>query len=195
MASFEIAYGITRQHEGGWHGATGTNSADRGGETYKGIARKFWSSWAGWTFVDDFKTQKGFPQNAYDDFDLNRMVRTFYKREFWDRNRLDDVRSQEIANEMFDTGVNTGLRQGALWLQRSINLLNRNERSWKDIKVDGIIGNITLGRVNALSISDTTALFNLLNIFQGAHYLSLAEKDKTQQEFMRGWLQRVELMR
>lgn len=195
MAVFEIAYGITRQNEGGWHGGTGANSADRGGETFKGIARRLWPNWAGWTFVDDFKGKKGFPNNALNDYELSRMVRNFYRSEFWSVNRLDDIRSQAIANEMFDTGVNVGTRQSALWLQRSVNILNRNGTSWRDITVDGVIGNITLGVVNGLSTTDTTALFNLLNIYQGAHYLNLAERDKTQEAFIRGWVTRVEVMR
>lgn len=195
-ANFDKAYNITREHEGGWHGATGVNAADRGGETFKGIARRIWPQWRGWVIIDGFKTRVGFPNNALNDPQLNALVREFYRVEFWDRNRLGEFRSQAIANELFDTGVNVGVRPAAIWLQRALNVLNRNGKSWRDIDPPtGVIGPITLGIVNSLSPRDTNHLFDVLNIIQGHHYLALAERDRTQQEFMRGWLGRVELMR
>jgi lysozyme family protein len=195
MVEFDISYSITRRNEGGWHGATGANSADRGGETFKGIARRIWPNWEGWKLVDMYKEFKDFPRNAVNDPDLAQLVRRFYKREFWDANRLGDLRSQPIANEMFDTGVNVGVRQSALWLQRSVNLLNRAQTSWQNISDDGVIGPQTLRTVNFLNREDSVALFNLLNVMQGAHYVNLARQDPSQEHFVRGWLQRVELMR
>lgn len=194
-ANFNIAYSITRQNEGGWHGGTGANSADRGGETFKGIARKIWGSWQGWAVIDRLRSQQGFPNNALNNPQLNQMVKDFYMREFWNRLRLGEFNSQAVANEMFDTAVNVGVGTAANWLQRSLNLLNRNQRSWPDMQVTGVVGPITLQRVNSLSTLDTNALFNLLNIFQGQHYINISERDRTQEEFMRGWLTRVELMR
>lgn len=194
-ANFNIAYNITRQNEGGWHGATGANAADRGGETFKGIARRIWPNWSGWALVDGFKNRPGFPNNALNDPQLSQLVRDFYRAEFWDRIRLGEFRSQPIANELFDTAVNVGNASAVNWLQRSLNIMNRNQRSWPDMQVTGIVGPITLQRVNSLSATDNSALFNLLNVFQGQHYLSLCERDRTQEEFIRGWLGRVELMR
>jgi lysozyme family protein len=196
MANFEIAYGITRKHEGGWHGATGVNSADRGGETFKGIARRIWPQWEGWAVLDRFRNQQGFPRNAENDAQLTTMVRNFYRINFWDVNRLSEINSQAIANEMFDTGVNVGSRTAVLWLQRALNVLNRNGRTWQDINPPtGVVGPITLGIVNRLSAVDTKHLFNVLNIIQGHHYIAIAERDRTQEEFMRGWLERVDLMK
>lgn len=38
---------------------------------------------------------------------LQASVAEFYKREFWDKMRLDEVQSQKIADEMMVFGVNT----------------------------------------------------------------------------------------
>jgi len=35
---------------------------DGGGETYRGIARKFWPQWAGWKIIDAAKMLSNFPK-------------------------------------------------------------------------------------------------------------------------------------
>ena len=59
MAQFEPAFEKTMKFEGGY----ANNPADRGGETYRGIARKIWPGWNGWPLVDAAKQKAGFPGN------------------------------------------------------------------------------------------------------------------------------------
>ena len=47
-ASFKPAFDATMRNEGGY----GNDPQDPGGETYRGIARKFHSKWEGWTTID-----------------------------------------------------------------------------------------------------------------------------------------------
>ncbi len=195
MADFLKAYRITREHEGGYHNASGINSADRGGETFKGVARKFHGTWAGWTEIDKLKREPSFPKNAENNPVLNSMVIAFYKKNFWDVNKMDEIQNQAIANEIFDTGVNMGVKTAALFLQRTLNYLNRNQKSYKNINVDGIIGRITVGLVNGLSANDQIDVFNTLNILQGQRYLEIMDRDPAQQDFFRGWLTRVETLK
>lgn len=51
MADFNKAHLEVMGNEGGY----ANNPADSGGETYKGIARKFHPAWPGWKMVDDLK--------------------------------------------------------------------------------------------------------------------------------------------
>lgn len=51
---FKLAYAATMKNEGGY----ANNPHDRGGETWRGIARNFWGSWPGWKTVDEIKSQK-----------------------------------------------------------------------------------------------------------------------------------------
>ena len=44
MADFKVAFAKTIRFEGGYV----NHKADKGGETYKGIARNFWPKWKGW---------------------------------------------------------------------------------------------------------------------------------------------------
>lgn len=195
MADFNIAYRITKENEGGYHNGGGVNSSDLGGETFKGIARRIHPLWPGWFFVDQAKRTSGFPMSALRDELINKMVLEFYKKMFWDVNRLDDLISQPIANELFDTGVNMGTGVASRFLQQGVNYLNRNQKGFRDLVVDGKIGNMTLATVNSLSTLDSKYLFNLLNIMQGARYLEIMDRNPSQEDFIRGWLQRVEIMR
>jgi lysozyme family protein len=195
MADFNISYEITRKIEGGWHSGAGINKHDLGGETFKGIARVHFPNWEGWKIVDSMKKQTNFPRIAETDPRLNILVRAFFKTNFWDPIRLDSIKSQAVADEAFDTGVNMGIGIAARFMQRGVNLLNRNERSWKNLTVDGAIGPKTIETINNLSIVDTRHLFNSLNMLQGARYLDIIEKNPTQEENWRGWLERVELMK
>jgi lysozyme family protein len=79
MADFDEAYLITIGIEGGYD----NDPEDAGGETYKGISRKYYPDWRGWVFIDSYKTQPNFPNNAYSDGTIDTMVRTFYKEHFW----------------------------------------------------------------------------------------------------------------
>jgi len=195
MATFITAYRITKEHEGGYHNASGVNSNDLGGETFKGIARRPHPNWSGWTDVDRFKTMSGFPNNALNDPALNLKVLEFYKKNFWDVYNLDNFHDQGVANEMFDTGVNMGTGVAARFLQRSLNMLNRQATLFPDLTVDGVIGPVTISRFNGLSGADRRACFNLMNVLQGARYVEITERNPTQEVFIRGWLERVELMR
>ncbi len=195
MGNFITAYRITKENEGGYHNGTGANAADRGGETFKGIARKAHPNWEGWREIDSLKGKPGFPTTALNDPKIETMVHSFYKINFWDVNRLDRIHNQAICNEMFDTGVNMGVKTAAIFLQKAINLLNRNQTNYKNLTEDGVIGDVTLVTINSLTVKDQGYVFDLLNLLQGSRYLSIIERDETQEVFMRGWLQRVSLMR
>lgn len=105
MANFIIAYKKT----GGWEGGWNIVSGDRGGETYKGIARKFWPKWAGWKIIDEYKkTHKLKNGDFIKDPVLDQMVLDFYKKEFWDVVGGDEIEHQPSANTLYDFGVNAG---------------------------------------------------------------------------------------
>lgn len=102
MADFLIAYKKTGGFEGGWNHVAN----DRGGETYKGIARKFWPQWSGWKIVDKKKPLKH--GAIIKDPELERLVQNFYKKQFWDVVSGDDIEDQNTANTLYDFGVNAG---------------------------------------------------------------------------------------
>ena len=192
VANFNEAYDITMKNEGGW----GDDSADAGGETYKGIARRYNPSWTGWVIIDDYKTKPGFPNTAYNDANLNSKVKEFYKAMYWDVNLLDEFPSQNIANEVFDSGVNMGVGRAAKFLQKALNLLNKNGSVYPDIVEDGSVGTNTLKALNSyLAYKDESFVYKILNLLQGNHYIEYMTQSPTQEKFAFGWMERVEFLK
>ena len=194
MADFEIAFDETMLFEGGY----ANDPDDQGGETYRGIARKFHGRWPGWSIVDQLRLQS--PERFKDELDqqaeLQSLVKNFYRETFWAAIAGDRLSDQHLANELFDTGVNQGSATAIKYLQESLNLLNRNQRDYPDIAVDGKMGEATLGTLAQsleLDHGRSDALLKLLNLFQGMRYLEIARRDSTQRKFIRGWLKRVGL--
>lgn len=183
MADFKQAYAKTALNEGGY----ANHPNDKGGETYKGIARLFHPNWKGWVLIDSKKGSSEFPKNI-NDKELEIYVEDFYRLNFWDPLLLDHVTDQSIAEELYDTGVNMGTSRAVKFLQRGYNLLSSTT-----LEVDGKMGSKTLEAVNSYKYPAT--LFNLLNILQGYRYVELAEKDPSQEVFMRGWLNKRVILR
>jgi lysozyme family protein len=190
MADFSKAFFRTMGHEGGYV----DDPNDAGGETYRGISRKYNPRWSGWDLIDDMKNQSNFPRCLDDDDELDNDVMEFYEQMYWDVNLLDEVDSQAVASEMFDTGVNMGVSRAAKFLQEALNYLNRDERSYDDLVVDGRIGPASLRALDyILSQGDEDVLLIILNVLQGQHYLNYMKKSPTQEKYARGWLKRVQL--
>ncbi len=185
MAKFEQAHAIVMKHEGGY-----ANSAnDKGGETYKGVARKRHPGWLGWKIVDANKSLPDFPRNLDANESLQRHVLSFYKSEFWDILSLDSVNDQSIATELYDTGVNMGTGIAAIFLQTALNVTNRNEKDYADLKEDGRIGPKTIATLNGHK--RPLEVLKVLNILQGSRYIAIMKRDPSQELWFGGWFARV----
>ena len=183
MANFDRAFMKTMGHEGGYV----NDPNDAGGETYRGISRRYHPSWEGWKIIDETRPN-------IDADRLDNPVKDFYKKMYWDVNLLDNF-PQSIANEMFDTGVNMGIGRAAKYLQECLNYLNRNETLFRDLVVDGDIGPATMNALNSISSGDLEILLVMLNVCQGRHYMEYMKKSPTQEKYARGWFKRVEIIK
>jgi lysozyme family protein len=118
-ADFQRAVEKTLKNEGGY----ANKSSDNGGETYRGVARKFHANWEGWKIVDSAKALLGYgstvncsakARRAIDksldkDKQLPHLLEVFYKKEFWDPLNLDREPDQQIADKIFDAAVLSGV--------------------------------------------------------------------------------------
>ena len=190
MAGFEIAYDTVLRHEGGYV----QDPDDRGGETYKGISRIHHPGWPGWERIDTARAGTEFPQSLNNDATLQEQVHGFYKEYYWDRMLGDDIPDQDIATEVFDTGVNMGLRRAVRYLQEAINLLDRKPPE-EGIAVDGWLGDKTIRALRRNLRMDESSEFvmRLVNILQGYRYIEIMRQQPVQERFARGWLRRVRL--
>ena len=121
-------------------------------------------------------------------------AKAIYKRYYWDSIRLDEVAeiASGIALELFDTGVNMGTRTAVRFLQTALNALNREERDYPDVDVDGSLGPGTLDALHAFvrarGQEGRVVLLRALNGLQAARYIQIASTDRTQERFVYGWL-------
>lgn len=198
MADFMTAATRTLIAEGGY----ANHELDMGKETYKGISRRFHPTWPGWVLIDEAKLSKNFPKSLDQGkigSDLQALVLDFYEEEFWDVSRLDEVKSQKIANEMYDTGVNANPRRSVKYVQRSLNLVRHYLRErysgdrgsiFNALAVDGAIGMKTLTALNSVTshFKEEKFLLLLMDHFQLVHYVDRVEELPNQGVFLKGWI-------
>lgn len=182
MAKFEIAESITGRNEGGY----ANNPADTGGETYAGIARNHWPKWEGWNVIDHIKLQYGraaktINYHASKHAVLNKMISDFYKENFWNRNRLDTITDQQLANTVYDFGVNSGTGRAAKFLQQAAN-----DTGLVTLTVDGAVGPKTIAAINALNPLNVYTNYNRR---RETFYRSIAKGNQAQ--FLKSWLSRL----
>ncbi len=186
MAQFNKAFAITMKNEGGY----ANNPNDHGGETWRGIARKFWSLWHGWTIVDQIKATMapGAKVSVLNtalaaNGNLEELVLSFYKTNFWDTEQLDLFNDQAIANQLFDIAVNMGTKTASTLLQEAANTLTENK-----LIVDGIIGKNSIATVNALGAEQ---LYNALCKFRKEKYEHIIANNPSQAVFRNSWFSRI----
>lgn len=111
MAVFSIAYKATMANEGGYRNV----SYDKGGETYKGIARNYNPSWAGWKIIDQVKKSRKLKTGDYiQSAQLDALVANFYEVNYWNKNRLGEIKNQSLATLCFDIVVQHGKGPGSV---------------------------------------------------------------------------------
>lgn len=117
-----------------------------------------------------------------------------YRRRYWEEPRFNRVAalSFPLATELFDTGVNMGPGVAARFLQRALNALNRNERDYRDIAVDGVIGPATLRALSdyrrVRGTRGEAVLLKAVEALQGERYIALSEARPANEAFVYGWI-------
>lgn len=117
------------------------------------------------------------------------------KEGYWDVLNLDALSkiTPLVAREIFEIGFNIGVGKGlpGRFLQMSLNSLNRRQKDFGDINVDGIIGIQTLGAIRSyfsVRRNARSILLKAINIHQGYYYLALARDNSKFEDFSNGWL-------
>lgn len=162
MADFIPAFEKMIRNEGGYKL---TNiPGDSGGQTYAGIARNKNPQWPGWDAID-----RGDTPSTSD-------VRSFYKSHYWDKVGGDGL-PQEIADSIFDFGVNAGTTVSAKLAQLVVGATP-----------DGVIG----PRSQELLAQYDPAMFQVqFALAKIKRYLDICNAKPDQMKFMRGWLNRT----
>ena len=121
-------------------------------------------------------------------------ARSIYRTQYWNTLQLDKVSAMAagIAEEMFDTGVNTGIGTSGKFLQRALNAFNRQGADYPDLTVDGIVGPGTIyalhGYLRKRGAEGEKILLRALNALQGERYINIVEKISKNEDFVYGWI-------
>jgi lysozyme family protein len=175
LADFQKALPILLQVEGGYV----NDPDDPGKETNFGVtvdtARKY-------GYTGDMKKL------------TKEKAEEIYRMGYWNTCRLDDFSGQKIAEFVFDCNVNHGGTMGAVFLQRSLNVLNTDPKGrvvWPVIAVDGKVGNLTLSALEIALKSRKNMeelILKTMNCIRGAFFVEIAERREKSKKFMYGWM-------
>lgn len=151
---------------------------DRGGETYKGVARNANPSWPGWKIVDEWKAKKGgkLPYNyIIPDKTLDNLVHGLYKQKYWDALQADFIKNQVLAEILVDFYVNGGYSTSKL-------------QKYLKIPADGQFGPKTLDAINKANQKN---LFEWVWNWRKSHYDQIVKNNPDQKIFSAGWNNRL----
>lgn len=183
---FVTAYKKTMGHEAYYS----NRSSDRGGETYKGITRRWYPDWPGWIVIDSVSNKEDLPSIM----PLNDMVQEFYLVEFWDKIKGYSLRNQDLADFLFDTAVITGVPDANKYLQEALNFCNRNGYIYNDLEVDGLTGLITLSALELMvGRGEVWAVTGYVLLRRGEDTMIDLRKNPTQEINGIGWVKRLNL--
>lgn len=202
MSNFQPAFDFVMDHEDPHR--SGKVTEDAGGRTRFGIAQKFHAD-----LQEEFFS--GPAEEAL------KQAEEIMRREYWERMRLGELKSQNVANKLLDMGVNMGVHQAGVYAQRAVNGLLQNGRAQPESAMvesrmapppsvviencvaqallpvqvlveDGIIGEKSLAAINAL---DPIAYYQLLCEWSRQHYVHVASINPAQSVNLQGWLRRA----
>lgn len=140
MADFEKFYPLLAPFEGGYLSEKmAAANKDKGGETYKGIARNFNQDWEGWAIIDEYKKKNGIPKwNSYiKNSKLDALVKERAKKNYWDAIKASQIKNQTVADTIADYTFNSGQGNSIKTVQKILKL-----------KQDGAVGPLTLKAIN-----------------------------------------------
>lgn len=147
-------------HEGGGV----DDPRDPGGRTFRGVTQRVYDAW-----------RRGRNLPARDVFRAGMAeVRAIYMEQYWHRVRADELPAG-LDYAIFDAAVNSGPVQAVKWLQRALG----------KIRVDGVVGQVTLGAVRAHP--EISALIAAVC----ARRMLFLRQLRTWKHFGAGWTQRV----
>ena len=104
--------------------------------------------------------------------------------------------STRLAAELLDAAVNLGPSWPCGWLQRSLNLCNRQGQDFADVPVSGGVGPLTMAALKALIARrgltpSEDLLLKCLNGFQFGRYVAITEAggpNSSQEQNFVGWV-------
>lgn len=121
-------------------------------------------------------TKYGISAMTYPDVDIKNLTlekaKFIYKRDWWDKLNAD-LLPTAIVFQVWDFAINAGMGTAKRKLQQAV-----------DVADDGIIGNITISKINSMDLNDVILNLSALRL---KYYTQLS----TFSTYGKGWVNRV----
>ena len=167
MSDFEKAYKRLHEFEGGYS----NDVDDAGGKTRYGVTEPVARAHG---YKGDMKNMPEY------------LAKEIYKKNYWEPLKCFAIPDDDVAFELFDIGVNMGIKVAGKFFQEALNLLTNSS-----LKVDGIIGTKTIEAYRHTLVLDDKSMVKCLNGLQFERYKKIVFWKPSQKKFFRGWLRRV----
>jgi len=175
MSAFETVIKWTLAAEGTFS----DHAWDPGGKTIYGVTERSYPEWYAHIIAQQTKELRIAEAKA------------FYRAEFWNKLRGDEIVSIYVAGELFDTGVNMGRATAVVLTQRAVNVIAAQEGGG-NVKTDGRIGPVTVAAINRLCPRYEEHLVLWQNQLQGMRYAELFQRDPARWgNAIAGWAKRL----
>ena len=118
-----------------------------------------------------------------------KKAKEIYVKRYWNKLNLADVvyEAPRVAEELFDTAVNMGTGRAGRFLQRSLNVFDKDAK----LTVDGAVGPKTIKAllkfIDKRGAYGDVVLTRALDSLQGSFYITLAERRIKDKRFIYGW--------
>lgn len=142
---------------------------DVGGFAIAGINSAHWP--------EDYKRIAAAPQ-----YDRANLIYDFYQKNFWNPMRIGGLLSQNLANRVFDEGVNASALVSIHLLQKSIILCGVH------VVEDGVFGPVTMEAANGLDSERLLAAFRNQRL---QFYKKIVDNNQDDLKYFAGWEKRA----
>ncbi|MBK5202097.1 MAG: hypothetical protein JJE45_00045 [Prolixibacteraceae bacterium] len=133
-------------------------------------------------------TNMGIAKKSYPDLDIKNLTRNeaieIYHKDYWNKMNLLGIHDENLVLQIFDMGVNAGIRTAIKMIQRIV-----------EAEADGYIGPETTGLINSYpnySSSMQSAIVQEYISERKKYYFDLARRKPELQVFLSGWLNRID---
>lgn len=97
--------------------------------------------------------------------------------------------SPAVARKLADSAVNVGVKRPSIWFQSALNALNRGGKDYKDVAVDGKVGQSSIVAYRSLqkvrgSDAACRLVIKLIDAQQAVYYMSLTKLS----DYTVGWV-------
>jgi len=166
---FADALHFVLKREGGYS----DDPMDPGGATNCGITQKVYDDWRDQNHLVERTVRQLTPDEIF----------TIYDERYWQPIRGDELNAEDsnVALQVFDMAVNTGIKRAIITLQRCLHATE-----------DGDLGFNTMA---ALRASDKPSLRDAYAAERDRFYRNLVATKPSLSKFLEGWLKRVQIIR